>query len=107
VPGQIQRAFRDFVGTIVAFVQRDGFDNALGEALLVLEPREINTVEKEISLIGLNLLHGHRIAQGLSKVARTSRGSLKFCKFYVPREAIFLDAGCDCARGSDMAMVEL
>jgi len=33
---QIQRAFRDFVRTKVAFVQGNGFDNAFGDALLVL-----------------------------------------------------------------------
>ena len=63
MPGQIQRTFRNFVRTIVAFVQGNRFDNALRDALFVLEPREVNTMKQKISLFGLDLLHGYRIAQ--------------------------------------------
>ena len=45
VPGQIQRAFGNGVGAVVAFVQRDGLDDALGDAVFVFESGEIDGLE--------------------------------------------------------------
>src|ERR1035441_10172071 len=72
----------DFVRTIVAFLRRNCCDHAVGDAIFVLEPREINTMEQESGLIGLDLWHGYRIPQirgasGASrKLARVARAGV-------------------------------
>jgi hypothetical protein len=55
VPGQIHRAFRNSVRTIIAFIWRNCVDNALRDAMLVFESRQINTMEQEGGMIGLDL----------------------------------------------------
>jgi hypothetical protein len=58
VPGQIQRAFLNLVGTIIAFIQRNCFDNTFGNAMFISKSGEINSGKQENSLVGLHLRHG-------------------------------------------------
>ncbi len=63
MPCEIERGPREGFGTIVAFIQENRFDHALGDAVLILQSRQIDAVEQEACLIGLNRWHAFRIAQ--------------------------------------------
>jgi hypothetical protein len=58
VPGQLESGLRDSVGAVVAFVERDGFDNSLGGAMFVLQGGEEDFVEPEFRLLDGHIFHG-------------------------------------------------
>src|SRR5580692_9523459 len=93
MPCQIQGAFRDFIRPIVAFIQWNRFDNALSEAILVLEPRQVNTTEQEIGLIWFEWLHDYRIAQATFSRRSPHHRLWQFARALRPR-------GCDWAFGA-------
>ena len=63
MPCEIERGPCEGFGTIVAFIYENRFDHALGEAVLILQSRQIDAVEQEACLVRLKRWHVSRIAQ--------------------------------------------
>src|ERR1700676_555610 len=86
VPGKLEGGLGDGIGAVVAFVERDGFDDFFGGAMFVLQGGQEGFVEPEFGLLDGHVFHRWEVLWGGGRAAEKWRGG-NYYTFFARVEA--------------------